>query len=755
MCGASGSNAVVRSWDGSLNTELTKSLTPGFTGIFGRDANSILVTGGGTGGNNANTYYYDGQSWSQVIISGGATMLSVWGPPSIVPSDEPPRLINLDPSPEATDIEATRGIRFSITASNEITFSTIQIWINDTVAFLNNAWQNDFTGIYNSNVSINGYDFLVISPTEWGEEQRVKVNVQAKDVVLLEMDETYYFSGPSNSEQPFSTYSMLMRSIRMHDQRSPGLLKFICEEGFDDVWKRTIFDRTSELKTLFDPYKIDARWLPWLKSLVALTRDFHFQATEEELRRVIALAVEMWNDKPSESSIADAIRMTTGNRFSIRNFFDLRFEGDVARVTEELKDFDPNVLLFSWENFIEGDRLRTCDASSTYPCNATFYIRDAIPPFIDTKQYTHLLIYDHPEPELDGLYEIDFLYPYDWTRQGLIKSSFPVQTASTGPWKLLNPNSDMTTEVRLVDKGVALIPFRNETAAFSHGLGNELIYGETSKAKAWAMGVTYEGSDKGNYLVWRLQGRFIPHENLVGTISGAAQCDGAAKKAIQSGEEFRPVNRDLMAFLINQVRASSERFDIVYVDFIEQFLAVGDLDLWDVPTGHGVTVPSPGGAVNIPSGDWIVAKTVIAVSSWTDQVATWRAKGPTASIAYLLFWSSAYDHGYRVRIDFTAQTVTLQENNSGAVSDLSSAIFLPDAIVPDIDVAIRVDALAEGSGARMRVRVEGDTVIDYYESSPLNTSGSVGALASGATIEVSYVEVNVLPTEIDRVGLTP
>jgi hypothetical protein len=129
--------------------------------------------------------------------------------------------------------------------------------------------------------------------------------------------------------------------------------------------------------------------------------------------------------------------------------------------------------------------------------------------------------------------------------------------------------------------------------------------------------------------------------------------------------------------------------------------------------------------------------------------------GPTTSIAYLLFWTAGYNHGYRVAVDFTAQTVKLQKNNSGTVSDLSSAVFLPDAIVPGIEAAIRVDALKEGSGARLRVRVEGDYVIDYYEPSPLNTQGQVGMLASGATIEVSYVEVNVLPTEIQRIGPTP
>lgn len=687
------------------------------------------------------------------------------GPPNVMdvtytfdttPDSKAPWLKDQDPAPEDYDVEKTSAIRFTVADDFRVELNSVIVFVNDTLAFYQSAWQNGFTGLYRTNSDANGYDFMIASPDHWEEEQRVKVNVQADDTVPNHMDETYYF-GPRGAEQPFSTYQMLMRSVREHDQRSPGLLKFLCEEGFDDVWKRTMFDPASELTTLFEPYEIDVRWLPWLKSLVGLTRDLHFRATEEELRRVISLAVEMWNDKPSEPSLGDAVRMTTGHRFSIRNFFDLRFEGDVARITEELQDFDPNALLFSEDNFLSGTQLRTCDASPFYPCAAQFYIYDAINPFDYPDQYTHLLIYDHPVAALNGLYPIDQLSTSPFFIGGLIKGLFPVQTASTGPWKLLNPNSDLITEIRVVDKGVANLPFREETVPFTTGLGGEVIYGASSGAKAAAMGVTYGGDGRGTYLVHRLEGRFEPHENLVGSLGGAAVCNGYVEKTQWSGEEFRPINRDLIDFLINQVRASGERVDLIYVDFIEQFLNVGDLDQWDLATTPTVTVPSPGGEALIPAGQHIITKTAISVWQWTDQVATWRVKGGNTAVAYLLFWSADETYGYRVAVDFNAQTVTLQKNNSGSVSDLSSAIYLPQAVVPDVPVAIRVDALEEGSGARLRVKVEGDTVIDYYEPSPLggNKRGRAGVLASGSTVRVSYVEVNVLPTEIQRVGPNP
>lgn len=81
MCGSDGGgNAVIRSWNGSLSTELSKS-SSGFSGIHGRSSESILVTGIASGGINYDTYYYDGNSWIQVQITGTAhDMIAVWAP---------------------------------------------------------------------------------------------------------------------------------------------------------------------------------------------------------------------------------------------------------------------------------------------------------------------------------------------------------------------------------------------------------------------------------------------------------------------------------------------------------------------------------------------------------------------------------------------------------------------------------------------------------------------------------------------------
>lgn len=688
------------------------------------------------------------------------------GPPNVIdqtyqwettPDLDPPELVRLNPASEEEDVQATRGVRFSLIDDFSVVDSTIEIWIRDVVAYRSSTFQPGFTSSVKQANTENGFDFLIVPDADlrWERNERVKVRVVAKDTVPNTLDRTYYFTGELSAEQPFSVYRMIMQSVRDHDAQSPGLLAGICE-AFDQVWQETMFDRATELPDLLDPDRIPDKWLPWLKAQVGFTRDLDFDPTEAELRRVIKGGVELWNDKPAEEAIRDAIRLTTGNRFLVRDYFDLRFEVDKARVIEELEDFDPNVLLFSPSAVREVQQLRTCDASSLYPCNSTFYIYDAdLPDWNEPKQFTHLLITDHPIAAIRGLYEIDYLIvPSYGTRDGVLKTPFPVQTAQTGPAKLLNVPGDYTTEIRLVDPGVGELRYRALTSGFTIG---QRVYGATSGACGILKTATpVPGTATGTFVLTDVCGRFELNEPISDSGGGAAIVDSKLLDTTYGGEFFRVVNRDLLDFLVNQVRPFSERFDVVYVDFIDQFLTPGDLELWTVSDVADVTIPSPGGALVVDPGAWALPKTVIG-GEWKDQVATWKVQGPAGAVAHLWFWASdvsvATGSGYRIDVDFTAGTVKLYKVSAGSAVQLGSTVTLPTVVMPDLDLVVRADVLKEGSDTRIRVKVEGNTEIDVADSPASFTQGKLGVSASGAAaIDVKLVEVNTLPTEIQRIG---
>jgi len=636
------------------------------------------------------------------------------------PDVQAPQLIRLNPAPEETDVEPTRGIRLSLIDDYSVVDSSIQIWIRDVLAYYQGSFQESFVNSLKEANAENGFDFLIV-PDEslrWERNEQITVRVVAQDTVPNTLDQTYNFTGELAPHNPFSAYRFIMQAVREHDEQSPGLLSQICE-AFDQVWNDTMFDRATELPDLFDPYRIPARWLPWLKAQVGFTRDLNFDPTEDELRRVIAGGVELWNDKPAEEAIRDAIRLTTGNRFVVRDYFDLRFEVDLARVLEELENFDPGLLLFSENAYREVDEFRTCDMSSVYPCSSTFYVNDPdLPVFTDPKQYSHVLVVDHPITALRGLYEIDHLVV--GTKTGVIDAlGFPVQTAQTGPAKLLHVPGDYTTEIRLVDPGIGALKYRSKTAAFTVG---QRVHGQNSGASGEIYADTpVTGTGLGQFELTHVIGRFEPNEPLIDPLGGAATADGQLEDVTHQGELFRVLNRDLLDFLVRQVRVFSER---------------------------------PGGELTIAAGAWAFPRTV-AGAEWRDQVSCWKVNGEAGAVARLWFMAADTSNGYEVKVDFSANTVELWRVVGGVGAQLGSTVTLPTVISPELDLVVRVDALAEGSDTRIRVKVEGDLQIDLADSPASFTKGMLGVSAETAEVRCKLVEVNALPTEIQRIGPTP
>lgn len=141
-------------------------------------------------------------------------------------------------------------------------------------------------------------------------------------------------------------WSKIYNGIRILDGDTMGLLKKICEI-LDEAWEDYIYAPLTDLVTIFDINLIDSKWLRRLKPLLGLTSDLSFDASDEELRRILPKIVDFWNQKPSElGSIVHSIRMVTGNQFRVRNFFDFRMVTDETCIEEEDLTYDPWLIDF-------------------------------------------------------------------------------------------------------------------------------------------------------------------------------------------------------------------------------------------------------------------------------------------------------------------------------------------------------------------------------------------------------------------------
>lgn len=507
-------------------------------------------------------------------------------------------------------------------------------------------------------------------------------------------------------------------------------------QGLDQVWEDLIYDPCTLLPTLFEVDTVDERWLPYLKPQLGFTDDLSFDATTEELRRLLNNAVPYWNEKPSESGVINnAIRMVTGNRFRVQNYFDFRMQEDKTCITEELEDFDPNAIGFPTNKWSGSLGLLTIVIGSPF---GGFDLSDA-PELFGNEQsvWAWIVIEDPTYPANDGIYKILLTTPL--TRGGQITEAWPVNHGGWVKWQLVGYAGEFTSEVRLVDQGVGTLVLKAITAAF--GVGEKVI-GSSSGATGWITAINTDGDE---LTLRSIVGRFEPNEAVTDTGGGAAEVkslDGV-------------LNRELLAFLMGgrTVRPFGERIDVVYINFLDRFLTPGDFDQWEVNDIDLVSIPSPAGPCRLLAGGRIVDADPYH-SYWWDQVVAWKITPIDADTSVdLIFWGQDTTNQYHVNVDYDTKAVSLYKVVAGTPTQLGTVTLT--YLKQGVQDVIRVDALQEGTGVRIRVKVNGETEIDVGDDPYAFNVGMVGAQAVVSTVDLQLVEVNVLPTEIDRIGPNP
>lgn len=586
-----------------------------------------------------------------------------------------PYIYGIDPTAGAFDIPPTRNLVFSLGDDKQVLLEATSIAINDRFIF--NGATQEWSGGWGQSFFVannqNGYDFVVVPELGWEQGGTVKVEVSTLDSSGLSLGTSWFFE-VGGVAFPFDVYTMFPEGQRKMDEHSPGLTQKMADI-FTEMWETLIYNRATDLyNTAYDPDQIDARWLPYLKALVGFTRDLSFEATEDELRGIIANAMSFWRNKPAEPAMEFAVRMVTGNRYKIRNYFDFRTQADHSLVTELLEDFDPNMIDFPSDS-IEGLELRWCDWTSEFPCTHRFSIDD-LPPdrfpggvFHDPKQFQFLQIVTWPaDPSFEGFYRIDkFIEETTWGIVVATEPNGPVGS-DVGTWRLWGANSDHITEIRLVDEPT--------------GLG--------------------------------------------------------------------VINRDLFKFLLGLVRPYGERIDIVYLDFLDQFSVAGDLGLWTLDGPNLPTVPKPGGKAVVPVNSNM--KVAASYSSgWRERVVAYKVSGLVGTKVELRFLYIDENNYYFAEVSWADSSIKVYKKASGADTLLGNELLTD--LTPGYADLFRFDLLQDGADFRVRVKYNGDRIVEAVDSPASFVSGSVSIGSTGTTeAYLHLMEVMVLPVDVDRVG---
>jgi len=524
-----------------------------------------------------------------------------------------------------------------------------------------------------------------------------------------------------------------------------GLLKRICDIC-DLAWEDFIYDPASLLPTLLEVANIDSKWLAYLKPLLGFTSDLSFEATEEELRRLLSQAVPFWNAKPTELGvITHPIRMVTGNRFRVRNFQDLRMAVDETVIGEECEDFDPWCEDFWGRAALDLDIWLGKESPWHEP---RFGVSGGLStPFLTSQDYRYLVV-DSIETagwdSLVGTYRIAWLNPYSDPQDGAVQlpvgTLWPCPSPAIGKGRLYGTMDEYTSEVRLVDDGIGVLNYDGLTAgAFVAG---DSVAGVTSGAVGVVTLVTIDDPTSGVLGLKLITGRFVDNEVLVGT-GGVAIVKGKLQGAI---------NRPLMRFLMDVVRPLSERTRIVYVDLLDEFETPDDLDQWAVTIP--VTVPSPGGAAVLGVGGRLLTTAAFS-PEWGDATIYWKVALDTATSAFDgLFRYLDVNNHYRLRLDMATKKVGLIKSKSG-LSLLAESAAMP-WLKPGCADVIRVDVINRATvGVHFKVTFDGEPLFTAEDPTNANRYGRVGALGYAGTSNLHLIEAAVWPVETDHVGPPP
>ncbi len=420
---------------------------------------------------------------------------------------------------------------------------------------------------------------------------------------LTEEIERIVGSRPSLNEIedfPFKIYNFIIKSIRSRDKDTAAGGTKLLERmllGCQELWV-VLNQKPEELHTLHDPEAINKDYLDSLRKLVGFGKEYPAviaKATESELRRIVARATLFWFNRFLYGGLVTAVRLVTGNRFKIRNWFDFRFISGETNITEDLADEDPLVLGETVDVFHTAD--------DGYAGQDIF--GNTIGPFgfssatnLPTADLigSLIVIEDVSHPAYDGIYEvasIDIPNGIYW-----LTTPFPAGVQDNLSFSILFQYNEYLTEIRLVDEyygidGVVNVANPNRFSA--------AIADFTDDDVGTYIRITKSSSGNNGYY-------FISNIIDSNTVEFNNVVFLSSETDLRWYYGSKSVNRELLEELLEIQRANSERINLVYVDFMDLFQVKGDLGLWeDFGAGtftYEIAGQNDGTIDNATNGSW-------------------------------------------------------------------------------------------------------------------------------------------------------
>lgn len=604
-----------------------------------------------------------------------------------------------------------------------------------------------------------------------------------------------------NPEFPHDIFKFLHRPIRQIDTKDGNRFveRFLLgpQQIFEDTQSRIL-----ELKDINDPAKTRADLLQFLKDHVGFTQELNNITQglgENDLRKLIQLAVALWKEKGIEPGYENIIRLFTGKSVRLFNWFDFRFivgenafgeeqlgkdswfisvpgveqQQDAVNNVVDLLGFEGNAedsSFFRNPGEINGDVFFFNNPASGFPAGSSKHAKFAggvirqsaiaaydfvgdftIEMFIRTtiSQATRTLFHQIDASGVGIRIDID-------TAANTVGYSISDGTVTLSDSFTPSANLDNGLPIHIalvLDRASGVKLFVGPTEATGLTLIGALadpsnaakliIGGESVSTKK------FEG-DMDNFRIATnpvydvtLSGHSPPLTGFVEFIEGQLDEFFSDIRLVDEGD----LNKVLIQRIVNLMRPSSERLNLIYIRFYDDFVE-----------GSGrFNIESGNAAVNTAEefqleNSTVVSSDVLDDSEFKDIVLQVQAKDDDVAggvFSVLFFFQDALNF-YEYRINTASAIVSLHKTVGGVSSQIGADT--PFDIVPQTLYFFTVTTSFNS--------IANDTLIKtFVDANPIHKvtdasfeKGKFGMKTDGSTImKINQIEMFELPLDIDQV----
>lgn len=600
----------------------------------------------------------------------------------------------------------------------------------------------------------------------------------------------------------YDVYSFLHRPIRELDKKVGRnfLERFLMGVQFEFESQQA---RVNKLSTLYDPATIRADLLQYLKDQVGFTRDLNNITnglSENDLRKLISLAVALWKQKGIEPGYENIVRLFTGKTARIFNWFDFRYiVGEAAFGEEQLgedawfisvpgvegsEDISNNVVaLFTFEGNAK-DRSLTRNHGLIH-ADVEFYTTPVTGFPLNSTKYAAFVggvveVDNSDNYDLSGNFTVEFFYRSEVTetnktivyKRDISGKGFSIEinkatneikyTVSDGT----NTVTDTLTAVADIDDGlnrhIALVVNRTLGARLyldgdeATAIQSMAAVGDvTNFAKMFiggeGVGINVIKGDVDNFRLSLNAVYIVSNPTFTTPLSGFIEFQEELLDEFYTDVRIVDegnLNKTLIMRILNLMRPVSERLNVIFTRFYADF--VDGIGQFNVDAG-AVQVNIDGQMELSPSSQ--VSTSVLGDVDFQDIVLQVKANDKTVGggIFGIMFFYQDTDNYYEYRINTVNHTTSLWKKVAGVFTQIS--VDKVEDIVPNASYVFTIvtDKSESSPNTIIKAYVDSNKQHEVFDSS--FEKGKFGMKTDASTImQVNEIEMIEIPMDVQTVG---